>query len=184
MAGGIGPVEGAAIGAPGQTVGGSHREYFRVGVALNHGGAAGGAVRRVGQGVAFDRVQGGVVCRFGFVQGAHPKAALRVAFAIIGAHVPGVVVQCGDVFKRATPGMGAKNAMAHRNDPPAVFGGRHAAGLAGQVPGVDDGVARAGAQDLSPRNIDPVKPAFLWMPEGGFAQLIGRGGNGGPGHVG
>ena len=103
MAGGVGPVHGAAVGAPSQAVGGE-----RIARHLSHYHRAAGA--------AVYGVQRGVAVGFGLVHRAYPKAAFCVALAIVGAGGGGVVVQRGNRLQRVTPLPRPKYAVAQGDD--------------------------------------------------------------------
>ena len=142
VAGCVSPVQRALVRAPGQAVGGGGGQVGRADHAAHPGCTGAGRVTGI------DTKQGRIAPAPGLVDGAHPEAPQRIALAVVGAHVGGVIVQRGQVLQRPAPGLRPEHAMAQRHHQAAAGRRGDAAGLAGHVPGFQRAHVNVGAQNL------------------------------------
>ena len=121
---------------------------------------------------------------FGFVQAAGPKAALRIALAVVEAQLGGVIGRSGQALQVAAPLSRPVNAVPKGHDQAAPAQRRDAAGLLGHRPVLDSPLRLQAldrdARQPPPGNVQPVQALLLRMPKRRLAQAVGLGGDGGP----
>ena len=161
VTGGVGPIKLVACGAPGQAVGGGDLQGQGVGYLCNLDCTS---LARI------DAPQTGIVKLARLVDGANPKASLRITFAIIGAHDSGVTGQRGDQAQRCTPVVGPENPMAQRQHQAALLRGCDTAWRTGHVPAFSATGLRVASEHLLASDVNPVKQLFLRVPKGRFTQ--------------
>ena len=105
---------------------------------------------------------------------SYPEAAPNVAFAIVEADTAAVIGRICHFLGNVVPGERLVDAVSHRNQQRATSTRSNAPRLLGQVPVFQMVAGRMKAPQALERNVNPVEPLLLRVPEGRLTQRAWR----------